>query len=64
MVGCVHPAAVLRDAALLPELERACRKFARLFKELTGNNPGPYKSIAATEGRPLDEKVSDGNTPF
>jgi len=36
VVACVHPAAVLRDAALLPELERACRKFARLYKELIG----------------------------
>ena len=36
VVACVHPAGVLRDVSQLPELERACRKFARLFKELTG----------------------------
>ena len=34
VVACVHPAAVLRDPALLPEMERAVRKFAKLFKAL------------------------------
>ncbi len=34
IVACVHPAAVLRDANLLPEIERAVKKFARLYKEL------------------------------
>ena len=34
VVACVSPAAVLRDPALLPEMERAVRKFAKLFKAL------------------------------
>lgn len=34
IVACVHPAAVLRDPALLPEINRAVRKFARLYREL------------------------------
>lgn len=36
VVPSIHPAAILRDERLLPELERAVRKFASVFKAVGG----------------------------
>lgn len=44
IVASVHPAFVLRDPSMRPELERAVAKFARLFREIV---PGPREDTKA-----------------
>jgi DNA polymerase-3 subunit alpha len=38
VVACIHPAAVLRNPNLLPEMDRAIRKFSRLYKILASQS--------------------------
>lgn len=40
VVGCVSPNAVLHDPALFSELERAVKKFAKLYRELHAQRKG------------------------
>lgn len=63
IVPAVHPAAVLRDISLLPELERAVRKFARLFRELKNPKPATAPPLPAPPVAPVQTTLGFASDP-